>query len=47
MDESLPYDQLLFDKNVVVVDKLITPDDSNIGYFIENDWNYPDKTKGK
>ena len=36
-----------FDKNVKVEDILNTPDDSDIGYFLEVDLKYPDNIKEK
>ena len=41
MSESLPYDEIKFDQNVNLEDILKTPDDSDIGYFIEVDLTYP------
>ena len=43
MTQPLPYDEIKFDKNVKLEDILNTPDDSDIGYFIEVDLNYPEK----
>ena len=37
MSESLPYDEIMFDQNVELEDILNTPDDSDLGYFIEVD----------
>ena len=46
MCEPLPYDEIKFDKNVKLEDILKTPDDSDIGYFMEVDLIYPEqKTK--
>ena len=45
MSEPLPYDEIKFDKKVKLEDILNTPDDSDIGYFIEVDLNYPDNIK--
>ena len=48
MSQSLPYDKIKLDKNVKLEDILNTPNDSEIGYFIECDLKYPDnkeKTK--
>ena len=45
MSEYLPYDKIKFDRNVTLEDILNTPDDSDIGYFIEVDLKYPDKLK--
>ena len=47
MSEPLPYDQIKFDNNVNLEDILNTPDDSDIGYFIEADLKYPDIIKEK
>ena len=47
MSQMLPYDEIKFDRNVKLEDKLNTPDDSDIGYFIEVDLNYPDNIKEK
>ena len=45
MSELLPYDEIKFDNNVNLEDILNTPDDSDIGYFIEVDLKYPDNIK--
>ena len=47
MSEYLPYDQIKFDKNGKIEDKLNTPDDNDIVYFIEVDLKYPDNLKEK
>ena len=47
MSQPLPYDEIKFDKNVILEDIMKTPDDSNIGYFIEVDMTYPDNIKKK
>ena len=47
MSEPLPYDEIKFDNNVKLEDILNTPDNNDIGYFIEFDLKYPDKIKGK
>ena len=47
MSESLPYDEIKLDTNVELEDILNTPDDSDIGYFIEVDLTYPDSIKEK
>ena len=47
MSEYLPYDEIKFDNNGKLEDILNTPDDSDIGYFIEVDLTYPDKIKQK
>ena len=41
MSQPLPYDEIKFDNNVKLEDILNSPDDSNIGYFIEVDLIYP------
>ena len=45
MSEFLPYDNTKFDKNVSLDDILNTPDDNEIGYFVECDLIYPDNMK--
>ena len=47
MSEPLPYDEIKFDNNVRLEDILNTPDDSDIGYFVEVDLKYPDIIKEK
>ena len=47
MCQLLPFDEIKFDKNVGLEDILKTPDDSDIGYFIEVDLKYSDKKKRK
>ena len=47
MSESLPYDEIKFDNNIKLEDILNTPDDSDIGYFIEVDLTYPNNIKEK
>ena len=47
MSEFLPYDEIKFDNSVKLEDKIKTPDDCDIGYFIENDLTYPDNIKEK
>ena len=47
MSEPLPFDEIKFDNNVKVEVILITPDVSDIGYFIEVDLKYPDNKKEK
>ena len=47
MSEPLPYDEIKFDNNIELEDILNTPDDSDIGYFIEVDLKYPDNIKQK
>ena len=43
MSESLPYDEIKFDKNVNLEDILNTLDDSCIGCFVETDLRYPEE----
>ena len=47
MSEPLPYDEIKFDNTVTLADIINTPDDSNIGYFIEVDMTYPNNIKDK
>ena len=47
MSKYLPYDEIKFDNNVKLENILNTPDDSDIGYFIEVDLRNPDKINGK
>ena len=47
MSEHLPYDEIKFDNNVKLEDTLKTPDDSDLGSFIEVDLKYPDNIKEK
>ena len=47
MSDSLPYDEIKFHNTVKLEDILNTPDDSDIGYFIEVDLTYPDNIKEK
>ena len=47
MSEPLPYDEIKFDNIVKLKDILDTPDDNDIGYFIEVGSKYPDNVKEK
>ena len=47
MSENLPYDAIKFDRNVELEDISNTPDDSDIGYFIEIDLKYRNIIKQK
>ena len=47
MSQPLPYDEQKFDKNVKLEDKLDTPDNSDLGYFIKVELTYPDNVKEK
>ena len=42
MIQPLPYDEIKFDKNVKLEDILKSSDDSDTGYFVENDLTYPE-----
>ena len=43
--EFLPYAEIKFDEIVELEDILNTPNDSDIGYFVEADIKYPDNVK--
>ena len=45
MSEPSLYDEIKFDKNFKLEGVLNTPDDSDIGYFIEVNLKYPDNIK--
>ena len=47
MSQYLPYDEIKFDNNVTLEDILNTPDDSDIGYFLEVDLTHPNIIKEK
>ena len=47
MSQPLLFDELKLDNIVKSEDILNTPDDSNIGYFIEVDLTYPNNIKEK
>ena len=47
MSQYLPYDEIKFDNTVKLEEILNTPDDSDIGYFIEIDLKYPNNIKEK
>ena len=47
MSEPLPYDEFKFDNNVNLENILNTPDDSDIGYFVEADSKFSDNIKEK
>ena len=47
MSESLPYDEIKFEKNVKLEDVKITLDDSKTGFFVECGLKCPDGTKEK
>ena len=47
MSQRLPYDEIKYDNNIKIEDIINTPDDSDIGYFIEVDLKYPNNIKEK
>ena len=47
MSQYLPYDEIKFDKTVKLEDILNSPDDNDIGYYVEVDLKYPDNIKQK
>ena len=47
MSESIPYDEIKLDNNINLEDILNTPDDSDIGYFVELNLTYPNNIKQK
>ena len=47
MSQFLPYDEIKLEKDICLEEILNTPDDSEIGYFLEVDLKYPDNIKQK
>ena len=47
MSQMLPYDEIKFEKDICLEKILNTPDDNDIGYFLEVDLIYPDNIKEK
>ena len=47
LSQLLPYDEIKFDVNVELEEILNTPDDSDVGYFVEVDLKYPDNIEEK
>ena len=47
MSQSLPHDEIRFDRLVNLEDKLKTPDDSDNGCFVDVNLYYPDNIKEK
>ena len=47
MSQFLPYDEIKFEKDISLEQILNTPDDNDIGYFLEVDLKYPDNIKQK
>ena len=41
MSQALPYDEIKFEKDICLKEILNTPDDNDIGYFLEVDLSYP------
>ena len=47
MSQFLPYDEIKFEKDICLEKILNTPNDNEIGYFLEVDLKYPDNIKQK
>ena len=47
MSQMLPYDEIKFEKDICLEETLNTPDDNEIGNFLEVDLKYPVKKKRK
>ena len=47
MSQFLPYDEIKFAKDICLDEILNTPDDNEIGYFLEVNLKYPDNIKQK
>ena len=47
MSQMLPYDKIKFEKDICLEEILNTPDNSEIGYFVEVDLKYPHNIKEK
>ena len=47
MSQRLPYDEIKFEKDICLEEIINTPDDNEIGYFLEVDLKYPDNIKEK
>ena len=47
MSQFLPYDEIKFEKDICLEKILNTPDDNDIGYFLEVDLIYPNNIKEK
>ena len=45
VSQMLPYDEIKFEKSFCLDEILNTPDDNEIGYFIEVNLEYPDNIK--
>ena len=43
----LLYDEIKFEKDICLEEIFYTPDDNDIGYFIDVDLKYPDDIKEK
>ena len=47
MSPPLPYDEIKFEKDICINKTLNTPDESDIGHFVENNLKYPDNIRQK
>ena len=47
MSQPLPYDEIKYEKNVELEHILNSPDDSDVGYFVEVKLTYPNNIKEK
>ena len=47
MSQPAPYDEIKLDKKIILEDISKTPDDCDIGYFVELDLKYPAEIKEK
>ena len=47
MSESLPYDEIKIVKKVYLEDIINTPDASDVVFFVDCDFKYPDNIKEK
>ena len=47
LSQQLPYDEIEFDRKVNLGDIINTPDDSDLGSFVEVDIKYPDENNEK
>ena len=47
ISQMLPYDEIKFEKDICLGELINTPDDNEIGYFLEVDLKYPDNQRDK